>query len=184
MKQALMNSVFIICLSHFMMPLALAKEVIMFNEDNIPTAEEMANIFLNSNSGNRENRIKTRSISFGVVEKESPVRIGLPIKFDYDSSVLTNNSMSILKRLGMMLNLEKVANEKVMIEGHTDASGSESYNLSLSKRRAKAVSDYLISNYQIDPARINTAGRGESSPLPGISKFDSLNRRVEFFRIQ
>ena len=77
-----------------------------------------------------------------------------------------------------------MANKKIMIVGHTDTSGSEAYNLGLSKRRSQAVKEFLVSNYQIDPARIETTGEGESNTLPGKSGNAPINRRVEFYRIQ
>ncbi|NOQ13445.1 MAG: OmpA family protein [Methyloprofundus sp.] len=174
-----------ICLSYFIAPISLAEETIMYVEDNVPSAEEMADILLDSApEKNTENEAATRGISFGKPEKNKPVNIGLPIKFDYNSSTLNAESLVYLKQLGTMLNLEKMANKKIMIVGHTDTTGPETYNLDLSKKRSQAVKEFLVSNYQIDPARIETTGQGESNTLSGKSGSAAINRRVEFYRIQ
>jgi outer membrane protein OmpA-like peptidoglycan-associated protein len=70
---------------------------------------------------------------------------------------------------------------KVVIEGHTDAVGSEEYNLKLSQRRAQAVMNELAAQ-GIDLSRMSAAGVGENTPL--IHQDDqwarAVNRRVEF----
>ena len=53
---------------------------------------------------------------------------------------------------------------EMRVESHTDARGSDEYNMALSKRRAKAASDYLISK-GIDPSRIIDKGYGETKLL-------------------
>lgn len=70
----------------------------------------------------------------------------------------------------------------VMIEGHTDWIGSESYNQQLSQRRADAVKAYLVREGGIDPDRITTVGKGESEPIASNETEEgrSLNRRIEF----
>ena len=79
-----------------------------------------------------------------------------------------------------MLNLPSFANNKLVIEGHSDARGSEEYNRSLSKRRANAVKKYLMENYNIDANKLFVMGLGESQPLSGMTPFSSMNRRVQF----
>ncbi|WP_428353167.1 OmpA family protein [Methyloprofundus sp.] len=185
MKKPITKLATIICLGFFIVPTLLAKEVKIYTEGNVPSAEEMANILLGSTSeAYNKNKNKTRSITFGSTEKYKPVSIGLPILFDYNSSVLKTTSLTYLKQLGTMLNLEKMTNENIMIVGHSDSTGHENYNLELSKRRSQAVKEFLVSNYQIDPARIETTGKGESDTLQGKPGDSPVNRRVEFYRIQ
>lgn len=181
MKKITTKLAAIIYLSCFLSSISLAKEVKIFTQNNVPTAEEMADILLNSGTANKT---QTRSLSFGTPKKDSPIYVGLPLKFDFNSSVLSTASLGYLKQLGIMLNLEKMANENIMIVGHTDAVGSEIYNLDLSQRRAQAVKRFLVSHYQVDPVRIQTSGKGESDTLPGKAGHSSINRRVEFYRIQ
>jgi outer membrane protein OmpA-like peptidoglycan-associated protein len=63
----------------------------------------------------------------------------------------------------------------ILVEGHTDIKGSESYNQQLSERRAQAVRDALV-NRGVDSRRLRVIGYGESQP---ISSDDAMNRRVE-----
>jgi len=130
MKKSITKFTTIICLGFFIVPTLLAKEVKVYTEGNVPSAEEMANILLDSAPETKNiNEQKTRSITFGSTEKYKPVSIGLPILFDYNSSALKASSLTYLKQIGTMLNLEKMANENIMIVGHTDSTGHESYNL-------------------------------------------------------
>lgn len=70
---------------------------------------------------------------------------------------------------------------KLIIGGHTDNVGSDDTNMTLSKMRADAVSNYLISK-QIDPLRISSFGFGESTPVDSneTAAGRTRNRRVEF----
>ncbi|MBL4871595.1 MAG: OmpA family protein [Robiginitomaculum sp.] len=69
----------------------------------------------------------------------------------------------------------------VTIEGHTDADGSEDYNLQLSRRRAEAVLNYLVQN-GVDEANISGGGYGESRPIASNDTAAGMaaNRRIEF----
>jgi OOP family OmpA-OmpF porin len=69
---------------------------------------------------------------------------------------------------------------KVLVEGHTDSIGSEAYNLRLSQQRAESVRNYLIENFQVDPAEITGRGYGEADPVADNSTQEGRqqNRRV------
>ncbi len=111
---------------------------------------------------------------------EKPTFILKGINFDFDKATIRPSSEPTLKEAGSVL---KRFNEvEVKIEGYTDTSGPEQYNRVLSERRAKAVKDYLISNFGISPDRIDTVGYGESWPR-GDNKTKEgrkQNRRIEF----
>jgi OOP family OmpA-OmpF porin len=72
----------------------------------------------------------------------------------------------------------------VIIVGHTDSGGSESYNQNLSETRAQAVADYLNTRHGISKTSLLVGGLGESRPIaPNDSEEGrSKNRRVEFIR--
>jgi outer membrane protein OmpA-like peptidoglycan-associated protein len=70
---------------------------------------------------------------------------------------------------------------KLRIEGHTDAAGSPGYNVSLSKRRALSVGEYLVSQ-GVDPSRLILVGKGMTEPLTR-NPYDPTNRRVQFVRV-
>lgn len=68
-----------------------------------------------------------------------------------------------------------------LIAGHTDNAGSDDYNYELGKRRADAVSRYLITQKQMDPLRVVTVSYGKTAPAAenNTAKGRAKNRRVE-----
>lgn len=76
--------------------------------------------------------------------------------------------------------LKKYPNYSIEIYGHTDAKGSDIYNLALSKRRCDAVAKYLKQN-GLDSSRIKTKGFGESQPIADNETEEGMakNRRAE-----
>jgi OmpA-OmpF porin, OOP family len=54
--------------------------------------------------------------------------------------------------------------EMVVVEGHTDRLGTPAYNQTLSLQRADAVKSYLVTSGHVDPMKISSAGKGETSP--------------------
>jgi outer membrane protein OmpA-like peptidoglycan-associated protein len=69
---------------------------------------------------------------------------------------------------------------KIEISGHTDSEGDDATNLELSKNRAEAVKQYLISK-GINGARVSTIGYGETKPVASNASSDgrAKNRRTE-----
>jgi outer membrane protein OmpA-like peptidoglycan-associated protein len=92
--------------------------------------------------------------------------------FDTDSAILKPGAQPELERVANVLN--QYPQTRIRIEGYTDPTGSEDYNLKLSQRRADAVRNALIQR-GIDPARLNAIGMGECCP---ISSDNAANRRV------
>ncbi|MCL4226799.1 MAG: OmpA family protein [Myxococcales bacterium] len=72
--------------------------------------------------------------------------------------------------------IEKTTGKQVYVVGHTDASGTDEYNIALSERRAQTVADYLA-RLGTDPARLQIVPKGESEPS-GMG--EEKDRRVEF----
>jgi outer membrane protein OmpA-like peptidoglycan-associated protein len=98
--------------------------------------------------------------------------------FPYDSDVLTAQARENLNTLAS--SLDKYPNTNIVVVGHTDAAGSDEYNLRLSERRANAAVNYLVSR-GVSRARLSAAGRGESEPV-AANETDAgrqQNRRVE-----
>lgn len=107
-----------------------------------------------------------------------------PIYFDFDKwNIRPDAALELNNVLDLM---KKHPDMQLKIGAHTDARGSESYNLKLSDRRAKSVLDYLIEQ-GIMENRLKSEGFGESQPLnnciePNMCSEDeySINRRCEF----
>lgn len=100
------------------------------------------------------------------------------VLFEYNQARLKPGAQQNLYRLVSFL--KQRPEQNVLIEGHADNSGSESYNLGLSQRRAQAVRDFLVMN-GIGPERINARGYGEAYPVAsnGTAAGRQQNRRVE-----
>lgn len=164
-----------LCVLMFLSVTGYAQDVKMYS-DTTPSAEEMGTILFSRPQ--QSDGMIMRSISF-VPHTQNPA-IGLPIKFGFDSAQILEQSIPFVDEIGRMLNLPDYANNKLVIEGHTDSRGSEQYNRSLSKRRANAVKHYLMETHRIASNQLVVTGLGESRPLSGISTHSSINRRVQF----
>jgi len=100
------------------------------------------------------------------------------VLFDYNKADINEGGLRILTKLVEFL--EKYPERNVLIEGHTDSTGSDSYNQTLSEKRAEAVKVAL--NHQgIHPSRINAVGYGKTYPIASndTELGKQQNRRVE-----
>lgn len=100
------------------------------------------------------------------------------ILFDSGSATLYPGSFDRLRSLAQTLN--KYPKSDVIIKGHTDSTGEEAFNQTLSERRADGVRNFLIAE-SVAPPRITAIGFGESVPVAGneTSEGRQRNRRVE-----
>ncbi len=113
-------------------------------------------------------------------------RVGEGIKITFDSGILFAVGKSDLQApakanlsdLATILN--KYPDTAVLIEGHTDATGSDESNLTLSRNRAQSVANYL-QGLQVDATRFTIMGYGESQPVADneTEAGRQANRRVE-----
>lgn len=99
------------------------------------------------------------------------------VHFEFDSAQLTSQAKSILNQASGAVN---AAPGNVSVEGHTDSTGSDDYNLGLSQRRAQSVVDYLVSQ-GVSRSKLSAKGYGESRPATTNATREgrAQNRRVE-----
>ncbi len=104
------------------------------------------------------------------------------ILFDTDSDRIKPESAAVIKLIAR--GLETNSNLKLQIQGHTDSTGNADHNMDLSKRRAEAVKAVLVSQFNVDGARLTTAGLGATKPTGSndTPAGRAQNRRVEFVR--
>jgi len=104
------------------------------------------------------------------------------ILFDVGSANIQPQSMGIIRQISQVLQQEP--SMKLKIVGHTDADGSDESNLKLSKDRAEAVKNALVSVYGVSTDRLISEGKGESEPVGdnGTPDGKAQNRRVEFIK--
>lgn len=100
------------------------------------------------------------------------------VNFDFDKDNIRADAKPILDEAVRILKNETTA--AVICEGHTDSKGTDGYNMSLSRRRAGSVKQYLVRG-GVAASRIRTEGFGESKPVASNDTEDgrAQNRRVE-----
>jgi outer membrane protein OmpA-like peptidoglycan-associated protein len=116
----------------------------------------------------------------GIVNTGSALVVSLPeaITFDVDSSDVKPAIRDEI--IAISQNLQQYPASTVQVVGHTDSTGSASYNQALSERRAQAVSNILVASGTA-AGRIQTFGRGMSNPVASndTAAGRAANRRVE-----
>lgn len=104
------------------------------------------------------------------------------ILFDNNSAVIKPGSHGVVKEIANALKQESI---QIKVIGHTSSDGDDNLNLQLSKKRAAAVKEMLVSEFGIEAERIETDGVGETQPV-GDNKTNegkAQNRRVEFIKL-
>lgn len=126
------------------------------------------------------------------IEQEIPgaeverVGEGINVTFDENSGIYFetekyNINAKSRESLDRLVNiLKEYSGSNILVEGHTDSTGSDAYNLTLSKNRAQSVTNYLVQN-GINSNRMDTKWYGETQPKYDNSTVDgrAKNRRVE-----
>ena len=100
------------------------------------------------------------------------------IQFEFGSAELTDSARAVLDELGAALQSDQLSAFQFSLVGHTDAVGSDSANLMLSEARAQSVKDYLTSQFNIAPSRLDASGVGESDLADPGNPSNGINRRV------
>lgn len=111
--------------------------------------------------------------------KDEASALSLPVRFAFDSADILPPARAQLDALAKGIKLLP-PDRMVTVEGHTDAVGTDAYNLELSRARAQAVRDYLVQQHGIEATRLKTAGLGEERPIEGTDPYAAENRRVQF----
>ena len=136
-------------------------------------------------------RVEVVKINFPVAKPENVVEkqliedkraVTYGIYFDFNKDTLKPESGPVLKEIADAMTHNP--DWKLTVEGHTDNIGGDVYNLDLSKRRAAAVKEALVSQYNIAPDRLLTNGFGASRPVAPNDTLEgrARNRRVELVR--
>ncbi len=126
------------------------------------------------------------------IEEEIPgakverIEDGILVTFDENSGVhfdtnlynITASSAELLTKLANIL--KEYPDTNVLVVGHTDSTGSAAYNMSLSERRASAVTNYFVQNKGLSASRFTTTWFGEDQPIADNSTVAgrAKNRRV------
>jgi outer membrane protein OmpA-like peptidoglycan-associated protein len=116
-------------------------------------------------------------------ERGLVMNITSAVLFDFDKSKLKEEALQVLPDVSKLLKM--YPDNKVLIEGHTDAVGSGEYNQKLSSRRATSVYNYFTQQ-GIDKERMEKKGYGEIKPVASnrTPSGRALNRRVEIILLK
>lgn len=127
---------------------------------------------------------KNDNISVRDSEQGKVLYIASDVLFNFDSAQLSAKAEANLKDIATIIN--EIPGGVVKVVGHTDAKGTDQYNLKLSKSRAQSVAEFLVKQ-GVDRTRLSPEGRGEKDPIAknemnGKDNPDGRqkNRRVEF----
>ncbi len=113
-------------------------------------------------------------------------RIGEGIKITFDSGILFKTSSFTLESAAkqniekLSVILTKYSDTNIVVQGHTDSSGPDDYNQTLSEKRAKSVADYT-KKFGVAGPRFTVVGYGETEPSASNETPEGMrqNRRVE-----
>jgi len=98
-----------------------------------------------------------------VKAKQEDVSIGLNVEFDFNKSFIKEEYHNDIKKVANFM--KEHPDTKIVIKGHTDSIGKKSYNMRLSRARAKSLRQYMINKFGIDGSRIATIGYGPNKPI-------------------
>ncbi len=126
-----------------------------------------------------DSELPTRGLHLWPNEPEPEKKaVSLEVRFAFDSAELTEEAKAQLTPVAQALTSNELTSINFTLEGHTDASGSEQYNLALSERRAASVKNYFIDEFGVEADRLKSIGKGESSLLDTENPNADTNRRV------
>lgn len=168
--------------------MARAETVVHYRHGERVDPQEVAQIL----GGPRPLAIRTRSIRLldapaaagasaaaSVSTTATAAALSIPVQFKFDSAEIQDGMRTQLDQIAEGIKLLPPT-QTVMVEGHTDATGTETYNLELSQRRAAAVKLYLVRVHGIEAARLQHAGFGEYRLIDGLDPRAPEHRRVQF----
>lgn len=178
----------------FLTPAANAEKVLIYREGQLVQPQDVAAVLGRSirllDDEAAPGKTKTTPVASASLVRTSarPARsqaqadvsaLSLPVRFAFGSAEILPEARVQLDALAQGIKLLPLQ-RMITVEGHTDAFGSEAYNLELSRERAHAVRDYLAQHHGIDAARLKTVGYGKERPIEDSDPYAAVNRRVQF----
>lgn len=161
---------------------------------NSLTSDAFVNAFIDTpmNSSNSNNRVKFRGISLkkttiNHVNTKKEIadsaclagKKSVAININFSANSTKVDDVDVLNNIAQAMNSQQLNSCYFVIEGHTDASGNDYYNLWLSQKRAEQVKQYLR-EHDVTEDRLIVVGKGESELLNTNTPQSKENRRVVF----
>jgi outer membrane protein OmpA-like peptidoglycan-associated protein len=113
-------------------------------------------------------------------KSKKPEPVSLQIRFDYNTAELTDDAKTQLQPVGEAF--QKLSHLNFVLEGHTDAIGSQMYNKPLSEARAASVKYFLVNQFNLQGTNIQIVGKGKEGLLDPNNPTSDVNRRVRIIR--
>lgn len=129
-----------------------------------------------------ETKQAREEIKKAVVEAKLP-SIAIKVNFALASDKILPGSFAALNELGEALQSKELYDTKILLNGHTDATGGDALNQALSERRAHAVKHYLQAKFLVPAHNLLAIGYGEEQLLNAGDPAAAENRRVEIVNL-
>ena len=139
--------------------------------------------FIRNLGSTRAIKVEQRDKLIEIVEKSKLPSINIRILFAINSDRIEGSSFADLNEIGEALLDKSLAHSKIMLNGHTDATGSRPFNQELSERRAISVKRYLTTKLFVPGDRLVVAGFGEDRLRDKNDPSGARNRRVEIINL-
>jgi OOP family OmpA-OmpF porin len=110
-------------------------------------------------------------------------QLTVEIQFNLNSAVINPVSYPTLGRIADALYHPVLSGYRILVVGHTDATGRREYNLALSEKRAAAIHGALVSTFRVPPQRVLSVGLGEEQLQDRGHPEAAVNRRVQIVTI-
>ena len=157
---------------------ALAQNAVHYREGQRVDPKEVAKILSAAPTKTRSIRLLDQAGGPQSQEGQGP-SLSLPVRFGFDSAEIVDSARPQLDALAAGIKMLPPG-QTVLVEGHTDAVGSDEYNKQLSQRRAASVKQYLVRVHGIEEERLKEVGLGKQRPMEGSDPNSPQNRRVQF----
>jgi len=139
--------------------------------------------FVNTLRGRQTRSLTTNERDKITTISKTKASIDLEINFDYNSARIASTATPQVTALGQALSSAELKGSTFIVAGHTDGKGTDTYNQSLSERRADAVKHYLMEKYRIDENSLVTVGYGKTQLKNSSNPYAPDNRRVQVINI-
>ncbi|MDA0327891.1 MAG: OmpA family protein [Gemmatimonadetes bacterium] len=103
-----------------------------------------------------------RDFEVSIARLEDELRFNVPVYFGFDDATVEQDDEAVLNRFASVAQ-KYYPDAIITVEGFTDPSGNEAYNLGLGERRAKAVAEYLALSTEVGSARVRAVSYGEDT---------------------
>lgn len=123
------------------------------------------------------------AVEQAITEKKELPKVDVRVPFEYNSTALTPEGRALLVPVAEALKDASFRAAEFLVAGHTDARGSDAYNMALSEGRATTVRDHLIREHGIVAEKLVSRGFGKRELADPKNPEGAANRRVEFVRL-